>query len=103
MALREAIVCGDRKQRNNAVENPRKNGLFPFKDGFDGLGQLDGGRTRARTWDPMIKSYRASCKERSYELAGEVQPTLNQRYTATEREQTWLSIMLFVNVFRLFR
>ena len=44
------------KKPNNAVENPGRNGLFPSKDGFDGLGQLDGGRTRARTWDPMIKS-----------------------------------------------
>jgi hypothetical protein len=31
------------------------------------------------------------------------QPTLNQRYTATEREQTRLNVTLFVNVFGVFR
>jgi hypothetical protein len=37
------------------------------------------------------------------ELAAVAQPTLNQRYAATEREQTRLNVMLFVNVFRVSR
>ena len=40
------------KKPNQAVEYPRRNGLFPIEDGLDGFGR----RTRARTWDPMIKS-----------------------------------------------
>ena len=32
-----------------------------------------------------------------------VQPTLNQRYDATEREQTRLNVLLIVNVLRVFR
>ena len=43
--------------------------------------------------------------ERDFErkLAFEVQPTLTQCYTATEREQTNLDAALFVNVFSIFR
>jgi hypothetical protein len=32
-----------------------------------------------------------------------LQPTLNQRYAATEREQTRLNVALFINVFGIFR
>src|SRR5258707_13247215 len=38
------------------VKNPRRNGPFLIDDGFRSSGRLGGGRTRARTWDPMIKS-----------------------------------------------
>ena len=38
------------------VKNPRGNGLFAVDVEICGLGRLGGGRTRARTWDPMIKS-----------------------------------------------
>ena len=58
-----------------------------------------GGRTRARTWDPMIKSSRAPVLG----IASEVQPTLNQRYAATEREQTLPIVTKFINVFTIFR
>jgi hypothetical protein len=43
----------------NRQQDPRRNGLFSIDDGFRGSGRLDGGRTRARTWDPMIKSNRS--------------------------------------------
>jgi hypothetical protein len=36
--------------------NPRRNALFGVIPETCGLRRLDGGRTRARTWDPMIKS-----------------------------------------------
>jgi len=39
-------------------EYPRRNGLSAIDDRFCGFGRLGGGRTRARTWDPMIKSLR---------------------------------------------
>jgi hypothetical protein len=73
--------------------------------------EMPGGRTRARTWDPMIKRYRVcsarEAKRRTVTNRGcgdtEPQPTLNQRHTTTEREQTQLDVALFVNVFRLFR
>jgi hypothetical protein len=38
--------------------NPRRNALFGVLPETSGLRRLDGGRTRARTWDPMIKSQR---------------------------------------------
>jgi hypothetical protein len=38
------------------AENPRRNNLFGVVSETCGLQGLDGGRTRARTWDPMIKS-----------------------------------------------
>jgi hypothetical protein len=41
----------------NRRQESRQKGLFPIDDGFRGSGRLDGGRTRARTWDPMIKSH----------------------------------------------
>ena len=37
--------------------NPRRNALFGVVSESCGLRRLDGGRTRARTWDPMIKSH----------------------------------------------
>jgi site-specific DNA recombinase len=40
---------------NGRQESPRK-GLFSIDDGFRSSGRLGGGRTRARTWDPLIKS-----------------------------------------------
>ena len=40
----------------NAVPISLAMALFPVEDGFDGLERLDGGRTRARTCDPMINS-----------------------------------------------
>jgi hypothetical protein len=61
-----------------------------------------GGRTRARTWDPMIKSHLQRSQEHE-SLAILVQPTLNQHYAATEREQTCVSVALFIIVFRIFR
>ena len=36
--------------------NPCRSALFSVDSGKGGLRRLDGGRTRARTWDPMIKS-----------------------------------------------
>jgi hypothetical protein len=36
------------------------------------------------------------------EHTAETQPTLNQRYGATEHEQTGLNVTLFVNVFGVF-
>ena len=56
IGLRDCKCLQRPKKPNQAVEYPRRNGLFPIEDGFDGFGRLDGGRTRARTWDPMIKS-----------------------------------------------
>jgi hypothetical protein len=38
--------------------NPCRSALFSVDSGKGGLRRLDGGRTRARTWDPMIKSQR---------------------------------------------
>ena len=37
--------------------NPRRNALSGVVPETCGLQRLDGGRTRARTWDPMIKSH----------------------------------------------
>src|SRR4029077_5606889 len=54
--LRDCECLRRPKTPNKAFEYPRRNGLFPVEDGFDGLERLDGGRTRARTWDPMINS-----------------------------------------------
>ena len=50
------------KDRKSQIENgeiARKSGLFAIDDDMSGLGRLGGGHTRARTWDPMIKSNRA--------------------------------------------
>jgi hypothetical protein len=43
------------KSGNLAAENPRRNALFGVVPKTCGLRRLDGGRTRARTWDPLIK------------------------------------------------
>src|SRR5229473_4960090 len=45
------------KERNDTGENPHRNGLFGADPEICGLEGLDGGRTRARTWDPMIKRH----------------------------------------------
>jgi hypothetical protein len=39
------------------AESPRRNALFGVLPEIWGLLGLGGGRTRARTWDPMIKSH----------------------------------------------
>jgi hypothetical protein len=63
MQRREAKIglrdrkCHQRpKERNDTGENPHRNGLFGAGPEICGLEGLDGGRTRARTWDPLIKS-----------------------------------------------
>src|ERR1700682_2880550 len=45
---------------NWITENPGRNALFGVVPESCGLRRLDGGRTRARTWDPMIKSLQSS-------------------------------------------
>src|ERR1700682_1379716 len=37
--------------------NPRRSALFGVVSETCGLRRLDGGRTRARTWDPLIKRH----------------------------------------------
>ena len=44
------------KSGKQVAGNPRRSALFGVDWGKGGLRRLDGGRTRARTWDPMIKS-----------------------------------------------
>src|SRR6267154_1162948 len=44
------------KSGKQVAGNPRRTALFGVDCGKGGLRRLDGGRTRARTWDPMIKS-----------------------------------------------
>src|SRR5882762_6840720 len=57
------------KERNDTGEYPRRNGLFGADPEICGLEGLDGGRTRARTWDPMIKSHLlVDVAARQYEL-----------------------------------
>ena len=55
-----ATQTHERSQRqesgNGVARNPRRNALFGVVSETPGLRRLDGGRTRARTWDPMIKS-----------------------------------------------
>jgi hypothetical protein len=46
-------------ERNDTGRNPHTNGLFSADPKNCGLVGLDGGRTRARTWDPMIKTQKA--------------------------------------------
>jgi hypothetical protein len=62
MQRREAkIGLRDRKrhrrlnERNDTCKNPRRNALSGAGPGIRGSVGLDGGRTRARTWDPLIK------------------------------------------------
>src|SRR5882672_3948812 len=51
------------------AENPGRNALFGVVPESRGLRRLDGGRTRARTWDPMIKSHLlVDVAARQYEL-----------------------------------
>ncbi len=44
------------KSKKGGAGNPRRNALFGVVSEMCGLRRLDGGRTRARTWDPLIKS-----------------------------------------------
>jgi hypothetical protein len=44
------------KSPGNRCRNPRRNALFGVLPETWILRRLDGGHTRARTWDPMIKS-----------------------------------------------
>jgi len=68
MQRREAKIglrdrkCHQRpKARNDTDENPHRNGPFGAGREICGLEGLDGGRTRARTWDPLIRSQRIYC------------------------------------------
>src|SRR6202171_3512723 len=45
------------KSGKQVAGNPRRSALFGVDWRKGGLRRLDGGRTRARTWDPMIKSH----------------------------------------------
>jgi len=47
---------------NFAIEDARRNALFGVLPENHGLQGLDGGRTRARTWDLMIKSLKLTKK-----------------------------------------
>src|ERR1700738_410310 len=52
--------------------NPRRSALFGVVSETCGLRRLDGGRTKARSWDPMIKSqrvFRFNCTG-TYEIGG---------------------------------
>jgi hypothetical protein len=60
---------------------------------------FESGTRRSRVSGPRC----SCCRDEATNVASEVQPTLNQRYDATEREQTRLKVTLFVNVFRIFR
>ena len=51
------LVVTYKKLRNEIGKIARKSGLFLIIGRLRGLGRLDGGRTKARTWDPMIKSH----------------------------------------------
>jgi len=54
---RERPQCHQRpNERNDTGENPHRNGLSGAGAEICGFAGLDGGRTRCRTWDPMIKS-----------------------------------------------
>jgi hypothetical protein len=61
-------------ERKDTVGNPHRNGPPGVQTGISGFLGLGGGRTRARTWDPMIKSLtlmtlfqRLSCKSGGFE------------------------------------
>src|SRR6267143_111840 len=49
-----------RQKSSRKRANPRRSALFGVDWGKGGSRRLDGGRTRARTWDPMIKSHLSS-------------------------------------------
>ena len=50
LGLRDCEYLQRPKTPNKAFEYPRRNGLFPVEDGFDGLERLDGGvRSQIRT------------------------------------------------------
>src|SRR5258705_13618547 len=51
-----ALLSAETVNAQNRPQGPRRNGLFSIDGGFRGSGRLGGGRTRARTWDPLIKS-----------------------------------------------
>src|SRR5882672_1460577 len=67
------------------------------------LARVFGGRTRARTWDPMIKSHLFQGSQEHESGGIPVQQTPNQHYSATEREQTSPNVTLFINVFSISR
>src|SRR6266481_5793250 len=46
------------KSEKRVARNARRKALFDLALETCGLQRLDGGRTRARTWDPLIKSHR---------------------------------------------
>jgi hypothetical protein len=46
------------KSEKRVARNARRNAPFSVLSETCGLRRLDGGRTRARTWDPLIKSRR---------------------------------------------
>jgi hypothetical protein len=54
--LRHLDTGRDQNPRNERPEIPAENALFNVVLETRGLQGLGGGRTRARTWDPMIKS-----------------------------------------------
>src|SRR6476659_5505735 len=51
-----ARTWAETKIRELSGGKPRRNALFGVVSETCGLRRLDGGRTRARTWDPIIKS-----------------------------------------------
>src|ERR1700732_3473959 len=59
-APKTATKMRERPQRprsgKRVAGNPRRNALFGVVSETRGLRRLDGGRTRARTWAPLIKS-----------------------------------------------
>jgi hypothetical protein len=60
------------------ARNPSRNALFGVVLDARGLQWLDGGRTRARTWDPLIKSYWVPTPR-----SGEVSPNILIYYLLT--------------------
>src|SRR5258706_1940978 len=48
------------KSEKRVARNARRKALIDLVLETCGLRRLDGGRTRARTWDPLIKSQRAN-------------------------------------------
>jgi hypothetical protein len=58
-----------------------------------------GGRTRARTWDPMMLLLLELGQQTRSSSSTNFKPTLRRN----EREQTRLNVALFVNIFGVFR
>jgi hypothetical protein len=53
---RRCLQAETRDWRPRRARNGRKNGLSDRELSVAGFGRLGGGRTRARTWDPLIES-----------------------------------------------